>query len=376
MARDISYFKLGLFVIGGITLLILGVILFGAGALFRETVTVETAVPESVEGLDVGGAVKYQGVTVGKVSKIELALWPYGTGDAEKDPAISRFVVLQLALRRDMMPANSKHAFEENLQKRVDSGLRARLASSGLTGPSYVELVVLSPEQYPPPKIEWVPRYLYVPSAPSIMTQVVSGVQALADTLQRIRLAELVDHMDQFVGQLSQSVSDLQIPMLRDKAVVLFDQASASTGRLKDILNSPSIDTTLNNLSQTSASLKTLVGGDDVKAFVGDLPKISTKLRTSAERIDQVLASQQFQQLLDGLTASATNAAPAAGELRRVLRQLSTLLASEGEDIQSIVVNLRKFVENAADVASDAKANPSRVLFGAPPPRAKVGERK
>ena len=159
MARDISYFKLGLFVISGVALLVSpGVIVFGAGAMFRETITVETAIPESVEGLDPGAAVKYQGVTVGKVSRIELAIWPYGTGDAGMDEAIGKYVVLQLALRRDMIPAGSVQEFEANLRKSVESGLRARMASSGLTGPAYVELVFLSPVQYPPLKIEWTPR--------------------------------------------------------------------------------------------------------------------------------------------------------------------------------------------------------------------------
>ena len=237
MARDISYFKLGLFVISGVALLVAGVIVFGAGAMFRETVTVETATPESVEGLDPGAAVKYQGVAVGKVSRIELAIWPYGTGDAKKDQAVGKYVVLQLALRRDMIPAGSVQEFQANLRTSVESGLRARIASSGLTGPAYIELVFLSPDQYPPPRIEWTPRHLYVPSAPSIMTQVVSGVQALADTLQKIRLADLVDHVDELVAQLSGTVADLQVPMLRDKAVALFDTAHDSTVRLKGILD-------------------------------------------------------------------------------------------------------------------------------------------
>ena len=376
MAREISYFKLGLFVICGVALLVLGVIAFGAAAMFRETVTVETAVPESVEGLDPGAAVKFQGVTVGKVSRIQLALWLYRSGDPEKDLAISKYVDLELAVRRDMIPADNAGEFERKLRSAVDSGLRARMASSGLTGPAYIELVYLTPDQFPNPKIGWTPRVLYVPSAPSIMTQVVSGVQALADTLQKVRLAELVDHVDMLATQLSKTVDELQIPALRDKAFALFDQANESAARLKGILANPSIDQTLDNLSATSATLKTYVAGDDIKAFVADLPKISAKFRTSAEKIDQTLASPQFQQMIDGLAATANSAAPAAVELRRVLRQLSDLLTTEGQDLQSIIANLRKFVENAADVAEDAKNNPSRVLFGAPPPRIRPGEPK
>lgn len=376
MAREISYFKLGLFVIGGVTLLLIGVIAFGAAAMLRETIVVETAVPESVEGLDTGAAVKYQGVTVGKVSRIDLALWRYRTGEPQKDLAISKYVVLEMALRRDMIPADNSYDFEEKLRSAVTSGLRARIASSGLTGPVYIELVYLSPEQFPVPEIAWEPVHLYIPSAPSIMTQVVSGVQALADTLQKIRLAELVDHADMLVIQLSHTVDELQVPVLRDKALTLLSQANESAERLKGILASPSIDQTLDNLSATSADLKTYVGSDQVKAFIGDLPQISSKLRTSVARIDEVLASPQFQQMIDGLATTADSAGPAAVELRRVLRQISEILTSQGQDIQAIIAGLRDFVENAAEVAEDAKNNPSRVLFGEPPPRTRIGERK
>lgn len=376
MARDISYFRLGLFVIGGVTLVVTGVILFGAGAYFRETVTVETAIPESVQGLDPGAAVKYQGVTIGKVAKIELAIWPYRTGNARKDFAIGKYVVLLLAIRRDMFPAASVQEFKDKMEESVDAGLRARMASSGLTGPAYIEIIFLPVDQNPPPKIEWTPQHLYVPSAPSVMTKVVSGVEALADTLQRIKLAELVDHVDQLVGQLSQTVNAAQVPVLRQKAEALFDQAHTSAVRLNAILANPAIDTTLNNLGQTSTSLKTYIGGDDFKAFVGDLPHISAKLRTSAARIDDVLASPQFQKMLDGLSTTATETGPAAVELRRVLRELSNILTTQGKDIQAIVVNLRKFVEDAADVAEDAKNNPSRVIFGAPPPHTTIGAKR
>jgi paraquat-inducible protein B len=376
MAREISYFKLGLFVIGGVTLLVVGVIAFGAAAMFRETIAVETAMPESVEGLDAGAAVKFQGVTVGKVSQIELALWRYRTGEREKDSTISKYVILELALRRDMIPADNSDDFEEKLRNDVNSGLRARIASSGLTGPVYVELVYLSPDQFPVPKIVWEPVHLYVPSAPSIMTQVVSGVQALADTLQKIRLAELVDHADMLALQLSKTVDELQVPVLRDKAFALLNQANDSAGRLRGILANPSIDQTLDNLSATSGDLKTYVGSDEVRGFVGDLPQISSKLRTSVARINEVLASPQFQQLINGLATTADSTGPAAVELRRVLRQVSDILTSQGQDIQAIIVNLRDFVEDAAEVAEDAKNNPSRVLFGEPPPPTRLGERK
>src|SRR5215469_18341291 len=99
MNSESSFFKLGLFVVAGIALAVAGVVVLGAGALFQEYVTVETATEGSVEGLTVGGAVKHNGVTLGKVSKIEMATWRYGSPDPVKREQIGRWVIVEMQIR-------------------------------------------------------------------------------------------------------------------------------------------------------------------------------------------------------------------------------------------------------------------------------------
>jgi ABC-type transporter Mla subunit MlaD len=374
MSSDVNYFKLGSFVIGGVVLLVVGVIIFGAGKLFEERVTVETATTESVQGLDAGAAVKYKGVTVGSVSQIELARWRYHTGDIERDLEIGQYVLLELSLQRKMIMARDQADFRRNLSKAVETGFRTRIASSGLTGPSYIELIFLDPEQYPPPALGWTPEQPFIPSAPSTISQLVSAAEALGATLRKIRLVEAVDHADELILNLNKAVSDIQVPLLRDKIVVLLDQTGDASRRLKDILNSPNIDKSLDNFAQTTASVKDLAGGEDVKTFVSDLPAISARVRHSAERLDELLSQPELKLAIANVGDTAATMAPAAADLRRVLHELNGLISTQQDNIQSILLNLRKFLEDATALSEDAKNNPSRVLFGAPPPRINPGE--
>jgi ABC-type transporter Mla subunit MlaD len=68
MSQKPSYFKIGLFVIAACLLLALGIIIFGGGKFFEKKFTVETYFDQSVQGLNVGAALKFQGVQIGNVS--------------------------------------------------------------------------------------------------------------------------------------------------------------------------------------------------------------------------------------------------------------------------------------------------------------------
>ena len=71
--RVSNAFMIGLFVIVSTVVLIGAVIWLGANKFFKENIYFVTYFDGSIEGLENGSAVKYQGVPVGSVSKIELA---------------------------------------------------------------------------------------------------------------------------------------------------------------------------------------------------------------------------------------------------------------------------------------------------------------
>lgn len=329
MTAQAHYFKLGLFVITGVALVVAGVVVLGAGALFTENVSIETATTDSVDGLDVGAAVKYQGVLIGKVSKIEMAFWRHQSSDPAIQTEIQRYIVIDMQIRRDQLRAKSSEEMETNLKRAIDAGMRMRISSSGLTGPNFMEATFLNSEQYPAQQLPWTPEGLFVPIAPSRMTQIASGVEEIINKLRKADIDKLIIDTHRLIND-----ADAEVVSLRTRDI---------SGRLRAILNNPRVDQTIANIQDTTARLREIMNDPKVKAILNNLNEAS----------------------------AATG--PAAVELHRLLLSLDQLLAGQREDLNGIVVSLRRLLENAEALLEDAKSNPSRVLFGEPPPHIKAG---
>jgi uncharacterized coiled-coil protein SlyX len=96
--------------------------------------------------------------------------------------------------------------------------------------------------------------------------------------------------------------------------------------------------------------------------------KIAGPLDANAD-LKALLSGEQMNQILTGLAQTAGNAAPAMVEALKVTRRINTILSSQQRDIELLVENLRRLSENLTAITENAKANPSGVLFGEPPPK-------
>src|SRR5690349_13355706 len=73
MTQPANHWKLGLFIVSGLFLVLSAVLYFGSRALTKETVTCHSYFDEAVTGLEVGSPTKFRGVTIGHVSQIQVA---------------------------------------------------------------------------------------------------------------------------------------------------------------------------------------------------------------------------------------------------------------------------------------------------------------
>ena len=360
MNSDARYFKLGLFVIAGVALIVAGVVVFGAASLFQHFVVVETSTRESVEGLTVGAAVKYAGVTIGKVSKIEMASWRYRPTDPDKMMQLRPYITIDMQIRRELVLAKTDAEMKHNLSEAVGRGVRVRMASSGLTGPAYMEVVYVDPADNPAATLPYTPGDLYLPSAPSQMTEIVSSVEGIMRQLKKADVEALVADLKRFVNDADHSVNDLNSKVLSGKMASLMDELHGSTRRVHQILDDPKVNQ----------------GIDKAAVAMNDLPEVTARLRDSMARVDEILRDPKVQKAIDDLSQTSASAAPAAADLRRVLRKLDVLVSSQSDDLAAILASLRRVLNNGSDIVEDAKSNPSRVLFGEPPPRLPSGVAK
>ena len=72
MSRKANKTVIGLFVVGGLVLLIIGIVVFGSGALFKRTNKFVLYFDGSVKGLSIGAPVMFRGVSIGTVKDISL----------------------------------------------------------------------------------------------------------------------------------------------------------------------------------------------------------------------------------------------------------------------------------------------------------------
>jgi paraquat-inducible protein B len=139
MNKRISPAMIGAFVLGAVALIVIAILVFGSGRLFRQTRTFVLYFDNSVNGLRVGAPVKLKGVEIGSVKDIRLLV---GQGTAGDMIPVIIEIDLKKLTRRGAAAAAETTVDPEAMQKViVDRGLRGQLDMESLvTGLLYVAI--------------------------------------------------------------------------------------------------------------------------------------------------------------------------------------------------------------------------------------------
>jgi len=265
-----NYFRLGVFVLGAIGVLVAVILIFGGGKIFQKSFMVETYIKQSVTGLDTGAAVRFRGVKIGQVTMIGLS------GDIyERDlPFHDRrqYVVVRMQIFGDKVNSNQIEEFVKN-------HLRARVKSMGITGVNYIEFdFVSTAADSPPLEYAWTPDYPVIPSLPNQADEIISGIQKLIVSLNEMNIDNTGKKLDALLGNLNvlmagdgkgnegviRSVKDLNVILERiakatdkDELSVLMRELVAATTSLRQTITSVQGDTalTMENIKQASENL-------------------------------------------------------------------------------------------------------------------------
>jgi paraquat-inducible protein B len=286
-----------------------------------------------------------------------MAIWEYPQSDPAKQQQVGRYVSIELQIDRKTFLSQSTSNIRKSLEEAINQGLRARMASSGLTGPPYIEVVFLDPKESPATPPPWTPAEIYIPSAPSQMSEVLASVTDILQEVKSLDLANSVSDLRRLVNNTNNAITQLDAKEIQGKTVALIDEVRQTNQRVHQILDNPKIDPAIESLTD-------------------DLPKISTHMRDALAQMDQLLNDPQTRQTLASLNDTTAAAAPVLTDARRVLRQLDSLLSGQSQDLQAIVTDLRRVLHNTAAVTEEAKSNPSGMIFGEPPPHVTPGNSK
>lgn len=311
-----TFLRVGLLIVGGAGLLV-GLVWFLGGTRISKGIVYESYFSESVQGLEVGVAVRYRGVAVGRVTDIGLVTAEYGGDDTKVDQATYRLVFVRYLVdpkRLGRMPDTATA---------VKLGLRAKLASAGLTGITYIELDFVNPAKNPVALVPWEPVGEYIPSVPTTLTQVEDATKILIEKLNRIDIVALADNANQLLTDL-------------DKLV----------GRANGQLSAADLPSLVADLRQTSASLRKLAENPDIGRTL-------TGTAAAAEKLTQAIA--KLPPLIVSAQGVSTRADSTVADTQQALVPLLRDLLATAASLKEITASLRR--------------DPAQILVGQPPPR-------
>ena len=294
MSKEVNRIAIGGFVVGGIGLAVLAMLVFGSGKLFQQKSMHVLFFEGSVKGLSVGAPVKFRGVDIGEVKKIELTINPDN---------LEFFVPVYVQIYRNRISIlGGKKVGEFDNIKVVDTlvtkmGLRAQLQmQSFLTGQLFINY-----DFYPDIPIRKVGLEKKVYEVPTIPT----ALQMLTDTLE-------------------QFVEDLR---------------KANFGQIVD------------NIAQTAKGANELINSADMRESVAHLNSALQDVQRFIEHTDELVGkvNGRFDSLADGFEATMD-------DTRKMAQNIDKRVDPVASDIQSTLTAAQSSFEKAESLMIEARS--------------------
>ena len=209
MARKANKTVIGMFVVGAVALLVLGITIFGSGVFLKRSDKYVLFFDGSIKGLSVGAPVIFRGVKIGNVSEISLIY-------DKKSRNVLIPVVIDVELSR-VKGAPDKLGYPD-YRMLIDEGLRARLEVQNFITSS----LMLAFDFYPgkPEKM-----YGIIRDYPELPTLPISP--DIFEVMDEIPVKEIAEDLRQAVSGINKLVNSRGISEL-DKTLNEITQAARS----------------------------------------------------------------------------------------------------------------------------------------------------
>jgi paraquat-inducible protein B len=317
---------IGLFVIGGIVLAVGGTAVLASTAWFEQRTTFVSFFQESVNGLDMGAPVKFQGVPVGTVTGILIQI-------DERDKTFQVPVQYDIDLTRLTSQLGTFVNLSDGavLRQQITDGLRAQLqAESLVTGQLYIELSY-NADAAPPQLEARATAWPEIPTTSSLMAALGTGA------------GSLVADMLQVLFQVNQMLADVDMPGI-NAAVVSSAQA------VERLMTSPEI----------------LAAMEQVPAMAVQMNRTMAGLEALSTQAGAAIGPLQLQ-----FDASSAELIATLQTLRTTLEDTHGLLSTDsgvGYELQQALASLKEAGDALRLLATSLEQNPDMLIRGRKPP--------
>jgi phospholipid/cholesterol/gamma-HCH transport system substrate-binding protein len=311
MAVGTNRWKLGLFVLAGIAVAIGALMLLGARAWSKKTVEFVSFFDESVQGLELGSPVKFRGVTVGRVSEIDIAE-NLRHVRVTSELSVEQVGKLNLAVKGKVTA--------------LHPDMRVQLAQTGITGVKFILIDFFDSRSNPVIPLPFTPPANYIPTASSTMKNLEDSVVKTAN-----RFPEIADDAARAVAQVRMVAEQIEAGKLPARGAETLTHANVALVELNTQLKAI-------NAAQLSREAE-----KNLTEFNGIL------VRTNA-----LLARLESEQ---GLFRNAERSADAIGEVARNARSL-------GPELELTLREIRGAARSIKRLADELERDPDMLLKG------------
>ncbi|MBP0446134.1 MCE family protein [Roseomonas sp. SSH11] len=332
------YLRVGVLILVGLALGVAFILFFTAGKLGRNTVTYETYIRESVQGLDIGAAVRFRGVQLGQITEINLVATEYPPPEGGLSGAYQRVIVrfaLDLSRLRDA----------PNVERAVANGLRARLASTGITGVGYLELDFVDSARFPVEDAPWTPQYPVIPAVPSTVAQVTSVAEQLALRISNLPIEQIMTDMAGLLTDLRRQVSDGDVAQASRAATETLDTLRQAVQDLNLAGLSADLRATLGEAQSTIEEARGIIGGPEVRGTLRNANASMERLQAGLARLPSAIA-----------------------QVEQAARSINNTVGNINGDLAPTLRDLRATSGNLRDTTEMLRRAPGAAILAPPPP--------
>ena len=326
MASQKTKFAVGLFLVVGISLIVLVTIWLGMSHFLQAGQYYVTYFDESVQGLEVDSIVKYRGVPIGRVESIDVA------PDAK---------LIQVTLKID--PGQE-----------LDKDIVAQLKLVGITGSIFVELdrkAEGEPDQSPP--LNFPSEYQIVASKPSNVRELLQGVDDILKQLNSLDIGGISEKVQLSLDNINKKVSEADIKGISDNL-------ESSLVRIDQVLNDQRLDSFLTSMDEAGNSVNALMAKMDSSLSQFDRALNGVEGIVAEEKENIKRGIEDFRKAMENASALFVNGSSLVRETDESMTYLM-------EDLSSTVQNLERASENMNELIESLGEQPWQLLFSEPP---------
>lgn len=244
-----NFSLVGLFVLGAFFLAILCIVLFGSRDWFTRTENFVVFFDESVNGLDIGAPVKFNGVPIGEVAEIHI-----GFNFEDNETQIPVVLTVDVNHLYDGLGFSRKQDFKSLCEQAVKHGLRARLQyQSFLTGLLFVDLNYFPDHLIVNNNFQHPFRCPVIPTMSSGAGEMLKVASSMIEKLTQVNFVGIGKSLDSILHRLDYGLQVTDFDKLnRDFLQTLND--------IRDLINLPDLRLMIVHLKAVSESAHQNIG--------------------------------------------------------------------------------------------------------------------